>query len=102
MNIKKNDTVQVIKGKNKGKVAKILSVSTDGARVIVEGLNTVSVFVKSRIRGEAGVKQEKQLSINRSNVMIVDPKTNKPTRVGVKMSKDGKKERITKKSGTTL
>lgn len=101
MKIKKNDNVVVIAGKDKGETGKVVRVLPKEDRVLVEGVNVVKRHTKSRVSGEAGQIIEKSLPIHISNVMVVDPKTNKPTRVGFEI-KDGKKVRIAKKSGQAL
>jgi large subunit ribosomal protein L24 len=103
MHIKKDDLVQVTTGKkeNKGKQGKVLSVDTKNNRVVVEGVNIITKHVRpNNINPEGGIVK-KEGPIHASNVMLVDPKTNKPTRVG-KEIKDGKKVRVSKKSGTVI
>lgn len=103
MHIKKDDLVQVITGKkeNKGKQGKVLSVDTKNSRVVVEGVNIITKHIRpSNVNPEGGIVK-KEGPIHASNVMLVDPKTNKPTRVGVEI-KDGKKVRVSKKSGTPI
>lgn len=103
MHVKKDDLVQVITGKkeNKGKQGKVLSVDTKNNRVVVEGVNIVTKHIRpSNVNPEGGIVK-KEGPIHASNVMLVDPKTNKPTRVGVEI-KDGKKVRVSKKSGTPI
>jgi large subunit ribosomal protein L24 len=103
MHVKKDDLVQVITGKkeNKGKQGKVLSVDTKNNRVVVEGVNIITKHIRpSNVNPEGGIVK-KEGPIHASNVMLVDPKTNKPTRVGVEI-KDGKKVRVSKKSGTPI
>lgn len=101
MHVKKDDLVQVITGKNKGKQGKVLSVDTKSNRVVVEGVNIITKHIRpSNVNPEGGIVK-KEGPIHASNVMLVDPKTNKPTRVGVEI-KDGKKVRVSKKSGTPI
>lgn len=101
MKIKKGDNVIVITGKDKGKKGKILEVLPSANRVVVEGANISKIHQKPRTKGGTGQIIEKAMSINASNVMIVDPKTGARTRVGVKKI-DGKNIRVTKKSGSEL
>ena len=99
MNLKVGDKVIVIAGKDKGKEGKIIA--KKGERVFVEGINVVKKHVKPNGQGENGGIVDKEASIHMSNVMIIDPKTKKPTRIAHKINKDGKKVRVAK-SGTSL
>ena len=99
MNLKVGDKVIVIAGKDKGKEGKIIA--KKGERVYVEGINIVKKHVKPNGQGENGGIVDKEASIHVSNVMIIDPKTKKPTRIAHKINKDGKKVRISK-SGSNL
>lgn len=103
MNIRKGDLVEVIAGKkaDKKKQGKVLKVLTKKNRVIVEGVNMITKHLKPSTMNPDGGIQTIEGSIHASNVMIVDPETKKPTRVGIEF-KDGKKVRVTKKSGTEL
>ncbi len=101
MNFKTGDKVVVISGKDKGKIGKITHVLRSENRVVVEGVNIVKKHVKGNGQ-QAGSINEMEAPIHASNVMIVDPKTNKPTRIGHKIEKDGKKIRISKKSNSSL
>ncbi len=101
MNFKTGDKVVVISGKDKGKEGKITHVLSKENRVVVEGINIVKKHVKGNGQ-TAGSINEVEAPIHASNVMIVDPKTNKPTRIGHKIDKDGKKIRISKKSNSSL
>lgn len=82
LNVKKGDTVVVISGKDKGKQGKILVAQPEKERVIVEGANMIIRHTKPRRQGETGGRIEKEGTIHVSNVMLVCPKCNKPTRVG--------------------
>ena len=101
MNFKTGDKVIVISGKDKGKEGKITHVLRNENRVVVEGVNMVKKHVKGNGQ-QAGSINEIEAPINASNVMIIDPKTKKPTRIGHKIDKDGKKIRIAKKSNSSL
>ena len=101
MNFKTGDKVVVISGKDKGKEGKITNILRRDNKVVVEGINIVKKHVKGNGQ-TAGSINEVEAAINASNVMIVDPKTNKPTRIGHSTNKDGKKIRITKKSNSSL
>ena len=100
--IKKNDTVVVLAGQDKGKTGKELKVLVDENRALVEGVNMVSKSTKPSAKNPQGgiVKQEAPIHI--SNLSLVDPKSGKPTRVGIKVAEDGKKVRIAKKSGEEI
>ena len=101
MNFKTGDKVIVISGKDKGKEGKITNVLRKENRVVVEGINIVKKHVKGNGQ-TAGSITEVEAPIHASNVMIIDPKTKKPTRIGHKVNKDGKKIRVTKKSNSDL
>lgn len=101
MKVKTGDLVAVIAGKDKGKQGKITEVILKDGKVIVEGINTVKRHTKPSQKNPQGGITLKQLPIHVSNVMLVDPKTGKPTRVGKKKTKDGF-VRIAKKSGTEI
>lgn len=100
MKFSKGDSVIINTGKDKGKKGQILRVIAGENRVVVSGINMVTKHVKKTSQGPGStVKFER--SIHASNVMIVDPKTGKPARIGYKII-DGKKVRIAKGSGTPL
>lgn len=101
MKIKKNDTVKVIAGKDRGTTGKVVKVYPKESRAVIEGVNVVKKHAKPRQSGEKGQIIEKSLPIHISNVMLLDPKDNKPTRVGFQV-KDGKKVRVAKRSGQVL
>ncbi len=102
LHIKKNDTVVVLAGQDKGKTGKVLKVLVDENRALVDGVNMVSKSTKPSAKNPQGgiVKQEAPIHI--SNLSLVDPKSGKPTRVGIKVAEDGKKVRIAKKSGEEI
>lgn len=101
MKIKKNDTVIVIAGKDKGTTGKVVKLLPREEKAVVEGVNVVKKHTKPRQSGEKGQIVEKSLPIHISNIMLLDPKENKPTRVGFQI-KDGKKVRVAKRSGQVL
>ena len=102
LHIKKNDTVVVLAGEDKGKAGKVLKVLVEKNRALVEGVNMVSKSTKPSAKNPQGgiVKQEAPIHI--SNLSLVDPKSGKATRVGIKVTEDGKKVRIAKKSGEEI
>ncbi len=101
MKIKKGDTVIVNTGKDKGKKGEVLKTMPTKSRVIVQGVNVVKKHAKPTQFSAGGI-QEKELSIHVSNVALADPKEDKPTRVGYKTLKGGKKVRVAKRSGETI
>jgi len=101
MNLKTGDKIVVISGKDKGKEGLIKKVLRAENKVIVEGINIVKKHVKPNGQ-TAGTIEEKEAPIHASNVMIVDPKTKKRTRIGHTVDKKGKKIRISKKSNESL
>lgn len=102
MKIKKGDTVKVTTGKNAGKTGKVVQVLPADDKVVVEGINKVTKHMKSQRRGEKGQKFEFDAPIHVSNVMVVEVKSGKPSRVGYKMLENGEKVRIAKKSGEAI
>ena len=102
LNIKKNDQVVVISGKDKGKTGKVLHVMPRQDRLIVEHINMAKKAQRRTQDNQQGGFVEIEMPIHRSNVMLVDKKTNKPTRFGVSLLKDGSKVRISKKSGDVI
>ncbi len=101
MNFKVGDEVVVIAGSNKGKTGKIVKTLRSENKVVVEGVNIVKKHVRETANSTGGII-EMEAPINASNVMIVDPKTKKRTRIGHTTDKNGKKIRIAKKSNAEL
>jgi len=101
MKIKKGDKVIVIAGKDRGKSGKVLRALPKLERVIVEGVNVAKRHQKGRRGGESGQIIDKTLPVHVSNVALADPKSGKPTRVGIK-EEGGKRVRVAKKSGTAI
>ncbi|WP_153125744.1 50S ribosomal protein L24 [Peribacillus tepidiphilus] len=101
MHVKKGDKVVVISGKDKGKQGVILEAYPKKNRVLVEGVNIVKKHSKPSQANPQGGIISQEAPIHVSNVMPIDPKTGKPTRVGYK-TVDGKKVRIAVKSGESL
>ena len=102
MKIKKNDEVIVISGKDKGKIGKVITAQPKDKKVIVAGVNQVKRHQKADAMGNKAGIITKLLPIDVSNVAILDPKLKKPTKVGYKFDKDGKKVRFAKASGELL
>lgn len=95
--IRKGDNVLVIAGKERGKTGKVIQVIADKNRAKIEKLN----MVKRHSRGQgqqAGGIVEKEASIHLSNLMLVCPRTNEPTRIGMKILEDGTKARLSRRS----
>jgi large subunit ribosomal protein L24 len=108
LKIRRGDTVQVISGKDSGKQGRVLRVEPKKNRLYVEGLNMVKRHQRPRsLRdtqrgGKVGGVIEKEGPIHVSNVMIMDPKENKPTKVSIQRTGDGPRERVAKRSSTKL
>ncbi len=107
MKIRKNDSVIVISGNSKGKTGKVLKVFPSENRVIIEGVNLRKRHTKANQKNPQGGILEKEAPINVSNVMLLDPKTNEPTKIGAKIiidDKTGKKKsaRLSKVSGEMI
>jgi large subunit ribosomal protein L24 len=104
MKIRRDDDVIVISGKDKGKTGKVLRVDRKAEKVYVEGLNMIKRHQRpnpANPNAQVGVI-EREAAIHVSNVAIVDPKDNKPTRVGVRRDDNGRRMRVTKRSGSEL
>jgi large subunit ribosomal protein L24 len=105
MKIKKGDTVRVVTGKDRGLQGKVIRAFPAENKVIVEGANRVTRHTKitQSARGsQTGGIVTQEAPIHVSNVMIVDPKDGKPTRVGYKINEDGTKVRISRRTGAEL
>jgi ribosomal protein L24, bacterial/organelle len=102
LHIKKGDMVFVNAGNDKGKTGRVLEVQISKSRAIVEGVNMVSKHVKPNAQNPQGGIVKKEASIHISNLNVVDPKTNKPTRVGRKLNEAGVLVRVSKKSGEEI
>ena len=102
LHIKKGDTVVVIAGESKGQRGKVLSVQVEKQRAVVEGINMVSKHTKPNAKNTQGgiVKQEAPVHI--SNLMLVEPATGNPTRIGRRKAENGKLVRYSKKSGEEI
>ena len=100
--IKKGDYVVVIAGKDKGRKGEVLKVSPKDEKVVVKGIRMVKRHVRpSQMDPDGGIK-EFEAPIHVSNVAHLDPKEDKPTRVGFKTLKDGRKVRVARKSGEVI
>ena len=101
MKIKANDKVIIISGKDKGKVSKVLRVIAKHGKIVVEKVNMRTKHIKKSAT-KAGERITFEAPMDASNVMIMDPKENKPTLIGYRVLANGKKERISKLSGASL
>jgi len=102
LHIKKGDTVVVIAGNSKGQEGKVLEVVRESERAIVEGVNMVSKHTKPNAKSPQGGIIKKEATIHVSNLMLKDPKTGKPTRIGRRLDKNDKLVRYSKKSGEEI
>lgn len=102
MYIRKDDIVEVVTGDDKGTRGKVLRVLRSKNQVIVQGVNRVYRHLKPSRRNPQGGRLSKEMPVDASNVMLIDPTQNKPTRVGVRYLPDGSKELFAKKSGTRI
>ncbi len=94
MKIKKNDKVKILAGKDKGKIGKVLNVSSEKNKLTVEGLNLLVKHAKPRKQGEKGQRIQYPAPLNISNVALICPKCSKPVRVGHKVLENKKKVRL--------
>lgn len=101
LKVKKGDQVVILAGKNKGARGEVLRVMPMDAKVLVQGVNTVKRHTKPTQTNAGGIVS-KEMPIHVSNVALIDPKSDKPTKVGYKVSKDGAKTRIARKSGAEM
>ena len=101
MNIKKNDTVIVLSGKDKGKKGKVLEAMPTAGKIVVEGINMASCHVKPKKEGEQGGIIRKEIPLYACKTMLVCPKCGKATRHAVKLEGD-KKVRVCKKCGQEI
>jgi large subunit ribosomal protein L24 len=108
MRIRRDDQVLITAGKDRGKTGRVIRTEPSRRRVYVEGLNLVKRHQRPRSvkdtqrGGEAGGIIEKEGPLDISNVMLVDPTDNKPTRVGVRVGDGGKRERFSKRTGKSI
>ncbi len=100
--IRKGDTVVVISGASKGRRGEVMQVMPKLNRAVVQGVAMAKRHTKPRGMGQPGGIVEAEASINLSNVMLLDPKTDKPTRVGFRILEDGRKVRVAKATGNVI
>ncbi|MDQ2682241.1 MAG: 50S ribosomal protein L24 [Chloroflexota bacterium] len=99
--IRTGDEVIVISGRNRGQTGKVRQVMADEDRVVIEGVNIVIKHLRRGRARQAG-RVEVEAPLHVSNVMLLDPETKQPTRVGIRKNADGKNERFSKKSGKSI
>jgi large subunit ribosomal protein L24 len=101
--LKKDDVVVVIAGKDRGKQGRVMRVYPATQRVLVEHVNQVKKHLRPNpAKNIAGGVSEREATIHISNVMLLDPEKNAPTRIGRRRTEDGRAERVAKKSGAVL
>ena len=102
MYIRKDDTVEVLAGDDKGKRGKVLLINRADGKLVVEGVNRVYKHMKPSRRNQQGGRLSKEMAICASNVALIDPSTGTACRVGVRYLEDGTKELFAKKSGARI
>ena len=100
--IKKGDKVQVLAGRDKGKRGEVIRILPEENRAFVQGVNMVKRHTKPQGMGKPGGIVEKEGPIDLSNLAMIDPASDKPTRVGFKVLEDGRKVRIARASGEVI
>jgi large subunit ribosomal protein L24 len=102
LRVTKGDTVQVMRGDDKGKTGEVIRVYPKTGRLTVKGVNVVKKHRKARRADEKSEILELEAPIHASNVMLLDPKKGTPTRIRMRIDEDGTKERISVKSGDAI
>jgi large subunit ribosomal protein L24 len=102
LKVRKGDTVKIITGNDKGKSGKVLELDVENRRVVVEGYNIVKKHQKPTAGKPEGEIKKMEAAIHISNVMVVDPSSGKPTRIGRKLNEKGKLQRYAKKTGELI
>ena len=102
MKLKKGDKVIVIAGKSKGQTGAIVRAFPKESRILIDGINMVKRHRGPSAQNRSGQIVEKPMTLHASNVMIVDPKSGKPSRIKITRGKDGARERVAVKSGESL
>lgn len=100
--VRKNDTVMVIAGRERGKTGKVMRVLPERGRILIERVNLVKRHSKARGPGSPGGIVEKEAPIDISNVMIMCDRCNAPVRAGIKVEGDGARVRVCRRCGETL
>jgi large subunit ribosomal protein L24 len=100
--IRKGDTVVVITGVNKGRRGEVLRVLPKAERAVVQGVAMATRHVKPRGMQEPGGLRQQEAAVHLSNLMLVDPRSEKPTKVGFRTLDDGRKVRVAKVTGEVI
>ena len=102
VHVKKGNIVYVNAGEDKGKQGRVLEVQRATGKAIVEGINLVSRHTKPNAKSPQGGILKKEAPVDLSNLMLIDPSSGKPTRIGRKLDKDGRLVKYAKKSGEEI
>ena len=102
VHVSKGDTVRVMRGEDKGKEGKVIRVFLKTGRVLIEGVNLVKMHRKARTAEEQSGIREAPAPVHSSNLMLLDPKSGKPTRTKSRIDEDGTKERVSAKNGEPI
>ena len=102
LNIRRDDIVMVISGRDKGKTGKVIRVFQNEGHLLIENINVAKKTQRKTQLNPNGGIIETELPVHVSKVMLIDKKTNKPSRFGVSIAKDGSKQRISKKTGEVI
>ncbi len=102
VHVSKGDTVRVVRGEDKGKEGKVIRVFLKTGRVLIEGINLVKMHRKARTADEQSGIREAPAPVHSSNVMLLDPKSGRPTRTRSRIDEDGTKERVSAKNGEPI
>lgn len=102
LHVSKGDTVRVMRGEDKGKEGKVIRVLLKSGRVVVEGVNLVKMHRKARTAEEESGIREAPAPVHSSNVMLLDPKSGRPTRTRARIDEDGTKERVSVRNGEPI
>jgi len=102
VHVSKGDTVRVMRGEDKGKEGKVIRVFLKTGRVLVEGVNLVKMHRKARTAEELSGIWEAPAPVHSSNVMLLDPKSGRPTRTRSRIDEDGTKERVSARNGEPI
>lgn len=102
MKIRKGDNVKIIAGKDRGKSGKVTQILPEDNKVVVDGVNKMIKHMRSQNKNEKGQRFEFFAPIDASNVQLIDPKNNKPTRVGYKVLDNKQKVRVARKTGEEI
>jgi large subunit ribosomal protein L24 len=102
MHIRKDDIVEIITGDDKGKRGRVLSVDRKKGKLVVEGINRVYKHMRPSRQNAQGGRLSKEMAIDASNVLLIDPQDNRPTRVGVRYLPDGSKERYSRRTDASM